>query len=203
MSRAGLPESNLRKLAIAYASGKVDRENYRKLRTRQLSALDFDKALPDLPDEIAAIGVPSVKVDAPKNAGGNLLKGRSLKTIVMAIAAIVLVGIVGIYFTGDNKKSNEQTQNTQKIDLAVEAQKLIQKPEWTNSDMGYFKRLWDSQEAQELTTARESRWFADLERDIVRRINENKQLMQTAEDSEAVQKQLTDLRLFYAQLATE
>lgn len=72
-----LPDNNLRRLSASFARGLADKSTYRKLRTAQLSALEFNRKLPDLPAEMTNIVIPKQKIDVPhqppsrKSSGGN------------------------------------------------------------------------------------------------------------------------------------
>lgn len=92
--------SKIRILAIAYAQGRLDKDNYRRLRTSQLSAMDFNKASPDLPAELNDIEIPRIKVDPPRAAG----KKRSLLSIISIILGIiVLLAVITAYLYKQGK----------------------------------------------------------------------------------------------------
>ena len=100
LRKAGKIEgSNLRVLAIAFANNRIDRKNYLRLRTQQLSALEFSKPLPPLPPELLDISVPSVKIDAPhvnKKDNGPIIKWLIIALITLAAVTAAYVGYLKI-----------------------------------------------------------------------------------------------------------
>lgn len=88
--------SNLRILSIAFANNRIDRKTYLRLRTQQLSALEFSKPLPSLPSELLDINVPSVKIDAPHVSNSKdytpIIKWLLFAVIALAVATAAYIG---------------------------------------------------------------------------------------------------------------
>ena|SRR5688572_4290823 len=87
--------SNLRILSIAFANNRIDRKTYLRLRTQQLSALEFSKPLPSLPSELLDISVPLVKIDAP-HVGSNPDYGPAIKWLIITLIALAAASVAYI-----------------------------------------------------------------------------------------------------------
>ena len=82
--------SNLRVLSIAFANNRIDRKTYLRLRTQQLSALEFSKPVPSLPSELLDISVPLIKIDAP-HVGSKPDYSAVIKGLIFALIALAAV----------------------------------------------------------------------------------------------------------------
>lgn len=90
-----LPDNNLRKLSAAHARGLIDSSNYRRLRTTQLSAIEFGKPLPELPSEMTDITIPKKKIDAPHQPTRK--KSSSSLIVIFIVAICAIAGCVYYY----------------------------------------------------------------------------------------------------------
>lgn len=86
--------SKIRILSIAYAQGRLTKESYRRLRTSQLSALDFDKPSPELPADLNDIEIPKINIDLPRSSGK---QQRKLSIIIVILGILVLTGAIAVY----------------------------------------------------------------------------------------------------------
>jgi hypothetical protein len=191
--------SNLRVLAIAYANNRISRDNYIKLRTRQLSALDFGKPLPELPPDLLDINVPNVKIDAP-----HVGKKEMNKPLLMIVGLVIAIGIgaaayVGLMHISDSDKSAQGTEPS----LEEQAQKLLSTAAWTEQDLETFSTLWEARSDAAKQQARQTEWFYELENEIIKRINQAKLQRGSAADLRDYQERLNALRIFYAELTVE
>jgi hypothetical protein len=191
--------SNLRILAIAFANSRIDRKTYLRLRTLQLSALEFSKPLPPLPPELLDINVPSVKIDAPhisKRDNGPIIRWVIIAIAVLAIATAAYVTILML-----NSSSGAGTAPT--LTLEQQAQTLLTVPTWSQQEMETFSGRWSALSNEEKLSARQAPWFPVLESDIVRRINLLKQQRGDTDDIREYQSRLNALRVFYAEVVAE
>src|SRR5688572_10130964 len=143
--------SNLRILAIAFANNRIDRKNYLRLRTQQLSALEFSKPLPPLPPELLDISVPSVKIDAPhvnKKDNGPIIKWLIIVLITLAAATVAYVGYLKIQ-SSSVSQSLVPTPEEQ-------ARKLLDMPTWPPEEMEIFTILWSGVSAEAKLEARQT-----------------------------------------------
>ncbi len=93
-----LPDNNIRRLSTAYARGMIDSDTYRRLRTMQLGALEFEKEAPALPEDISGITVPHKTVDQPHVL--ELAESSNKSSVLWAIFGIAaFVAGAAIYFT--------------------------------------------------------------------------------------------------------
>lgn len=81
-----LSDNNIRKLSAAHARGLIDTTSYRRLRTTQLSAIEFGKPLPPLPTEMTDISIPKQKIDAPHQPKVKKAKPPVMLFVIIAIA---------------------------------------------------------------------------------------------------------------------
>jgi hypothetical protein len=191
--------SNLRVLAIAYANNRITRENYLKLRTRQLSALDFGKPLPELPSDLLDINVPNVKIDAP-----HIGKKELNKPVILIAGLLIAIGVctaiyVGFMRVSDNTKSGQVSEPS----LEQQAQKLLTSSNWTEQDIETFSTLWEARSDSAKQQARQTDWFYELENEIIKRINQAKLQRGSGADLREYQEHLNTLRIFYAELTVE
>ena len=195
--------SNLRILSIAYATGRMDRDTYLKLRTQQLGAMEFNKPIPQLPEELVDISVPSVKLDAPY-----IGKRSSKALIISAIIILLLIGLGGggYYAFQTGMFSESKTASTVKVQQLTpekQALKMINQAQWSQRDIELFLKAWSSYSAQAKHAAREAQWYVVLENEIIQRINKLK-LQQGTEDAPTPnKKELNNLRSFYGQLVAD
>jgi hypothetical protein len=198
-----LQGTNLRILSIAYASGRIDRDIYLKLRTQQLGALEFNKPIPPLPEALLDINVPSVKLDAPYTVT------RSPKNLLLGIALVLLALTViggGFYawqndlFTGSRPAPAKVQQSLNPQQIAI---KLITTPEWTEQDLETFTKIWSRYSIEAKINARGTDWYRTLENEAIQRINKLKLLRSASDDENAYQTELNRLRIFYAELAVD
>jgi hypothetical protein len=198
--------SNLRKLSIAYAGGRLDRNTYLRLRTQQLGALEFNKPLPLLSEELLEINVPSIKLDAPYSAARS---GFSPLLLAMAIAALVALSLGGgLYYAWQNdffSTKSAAAVKAQPLTPESQALKLIaQTEEWTEADISAFIKVWSNYSSEAKDNARTSQWYGVLENEIIQRINKLKLQKEAVNDEDRVyQARLNNLRIFYAQLVAE
>jgi hypothetical protein len=191
--------SNLRILAIAFANNRIDRKNYLRLRTQQLSALEFSKPLPALPPELLDISVPSVKIDAPhvnKQDKGPILKWLIIALIALGVDTAAYVGYLRIQSGSTVNQSVIPTPEQQ-------AKKLLEMPTWPPEEMEIFTILWSGLSAEAKLEARQTEWFSALKNEIANRINQLKQQRGSTDDVREYQNRLNALRLFYAEVAAE
>lgn len=198
-----LQGTNLRILSIAYANGRIDRSTYLKLRTQQLSALEFNKPIPPLPEALLDISVPMVKLDAPYTVS------RSNRNMLVK-AALVLLAITvaggGFYAWQSglfSARGPDAAKAQQLLTPEQQAIKLITAPEWTERDIATFTRLWSRYSTEAKIKARGTDWYRTLENEVIQRINRLKLLRSTAGDETAYQTELNRLRIFYAELAVD
>ncbi|HEX5056038.1 MAG TPA: hypothetical protein VFX02_06035 [Gammaproteobacteria bacterium] len=192
--------SNLRILAIAFANNRIDRKTYLRLRTQQLSALEFSKPLPALPPELLDISVPSVKIDAPhvnrKPDYGPVIKWLIIALIALAAATAAYIGYLRL-------------QNGSEVSLAPaptleqRAETLLAKQDWAQEDLGDFSDNWSALSDVEKLAARQEPWFPRLEAEILQRINLLKQQRGTTDNLREYQNKLNALRVFYAEVVAE
>lgn len=192
--------NNLRILSIAYANSRLERETYLKLRTQQLSALNFGKPIPPLPEELSDIKIPSIKIDSPHQNSGSPKKNFRLWGAIAAVLLITIIG--GSYFWLNGGQINSKPQINQ-TSLQDKAQKLIVKPSWSEPEIATFKKLWATRSAQAKAKAKQSQWYLSLENEIIKRINQKKLQRDNSPDVREHQKELNHLRLFYAALKAE
>lgn len=191
--------SNLRILAIAFANNRIDRKAYLRLRTQQLSALEFSKPLPPLPAELLDISVPSVKIDAPHvntRANGPAIKWLLIALIALAAATAAYVGYLKL---GNSPAASRAEKPT----LEQQALTLLTTPNWSQEDMESFAGNWSALSDEEKQAARQTAWFSALEGDILKRINQFKQQRSPSEDLREYQSKLNALRVFYAEVVAE
>lgn len=198
-----LQGTNLRILSIAYANGRIDRSAYLKLRTQQLSALEFNKPIPPLPEALLDINVPMVKLDAPYTVSRSS-KNMLVKTALVLLAITVAGGGFYAWQSGLLGARHPDTAKPQQL-LTPEQQaiKLITAPEWTERDIEAFTRLWSRYSTEAKIKARGTDWYRTLENEVIQRINRLKLLRSTANDETAYQTELNRLRIFYAELAVD
>ncbi len=191
--------SNLRILSIAYATGRLDRDAYIRLRTAQLSSLNFNKPIPPLPEELADIEVPMIKIDSPYMEGSSK-KFNPRLWIAAAVVLLVLISGAYIAFSGgiklDQKPAKQPT-------LAGLADELLAAPIWKERDIDMFKDMWADYSDPAKAKAREAEWYVSLENEIIKRINQKKLERESTDDLREYQKQLNALRVFYAELTIE
>lgn len=196
--------STLRRLSIAYAGGRLDRTTYLRLRTQQLGALEFNRPLPPLSEELLDINVPSVKLDAPYSAARS-----GFSPILLAIAVLVALSLGGgLYYAWQNGffgAKNTAAAKAQPLTPDKLALNLIaQTGEWTEADISAFIKAWSNYSREAKENARTSQWYGVLENEIIQRINKLKLQKESVTDDDRVyQTQLNNLRIFYAQLAAE
>lgn len=89
-------KNNLRKLSIAYANGQIDSKYYRRIRSQQLSALDFQKRVPPLPEELAKIQVPGKAVDIQMESVA--VETHNQQVFKIAAGVVVSVILIAIAF---------------------------------------------------------------------------------------------------------
>jgi hypothetical protein len=190
--------SNLRILAIAFANNRIDRKNYLRLRTQQLSALEFSKPLPPLPPELLDINVPSVKIDAPHvNKKDN---GPIIKWLVIALIALAAVTVA---YVGYLKMQSSSVSQSLVPTPEQQARKLLEMPAWPPEEMEIFTILWSGLSAEAKQEARQAEWFSALKNEIANRISQLKQQRGSTDDVRDYQNKLNSLRLFYAEVAAE
>lgn len=192
--------SNLRILAIAFANNRIDRKTYLRLRTQQLSALEFSKPLPALPPELLDISVPSVKIDAPhvnkKNNRPVIIKWLLIALIVLGIGTAAYIGYLSL---SKRPAAGQAPAPT----LEQQAQKLLATPTWSQEDMEAFAGRWSGLPDEAKQSARQAEWFSALESDILKRINLLKQQRGSTDDLREYQSRLNALRVFYAEVVAE
>ena len=194
--------TNLRILSIAYATGRMDRDTYLKLRTQQLGAMEFNKPIPPLPGDLLDINVPSVKLDAP------YIGKRGSKVLIISIIVIVLLAALGgggyyAFRTGMLTGEKPSTEKVQQLTPEKQALKLMSQQEWSERDIELFLRAWSTLTESAKKKARTSQWYAVLENEIIQRVNKLKLQQNAADSPGAYKKELNTLRAFYGQLATE
>lgn len=198
-----LQGTNLRILSIAYANGRIDRSTYLKLRTQQLSALEFNKPIPPLPEALLDISVPMVKLDAPYTVSRSN-KNMLVKAALVLLAITVAGGGFYAWQSGLLGAGRPDTAKAQRL-LTPEQQaiKLITAQEWTEQDIEAFTRLWSRYSTEAKIKARGTDWYRTLENEVIQRINRLKLLRSTADDETTYQAELNRLRIFYAELAVD
>jgi hypothetical protein len=191
--------SNLRVLAIAFANNRIDRKTYLRLRTQQLGALEFSKPLPPLPPELLDISVPSVKIDAPhinKKDYRPIIKWLLIALALLGTSTVAYIGYFRMQSTSAVSEAPPPTPEQQ-------AAKLLAAPAWSQEDMETFTGLWSELPDESKQSARQTEWFAALESDIAKRINQLKQQRSSTDDLREYQNKLNALRVFYAEVAAE
>lgn len=188
--------SHLRILSIAYATGRLDRETYLRLRTRQLGALEFGKPLPDIPEDLWDIHIPTVKIDA-SYLGRR--KRRRAGLLIALVAIVVLGGIgAGLWYTL-NQPPPAPARADQQFTAEDYARRLLESTEWSERDMNAFIRLWAARSSDSKNRARQTEWYLALDNEVIKRINRVRR-----QDGEAAQneRRLERLRRFQAQLSS-
>lgn len=191
--------SNLRVLAIAFANNRIDRKTYLRLRTQQLSALEFSRPLPPLPPELRDISVPSVKIDAPhvnRRNSGPLVKWLIIALVVLGTISTAYIGYLRIQNTSAANRAPAPT-------LEQQARRLLAMPAWSQQEMEAFAGNWSSLSEEEKQSLRQSAWFSELESDILKRINQMKQQRSGTDGLREYQNRLNALRVFYAEVVAE
>ena len=90
-----LPDNNLRKLSAAHARGLIDTATYRRLRTAQLGAMEFNRKVPELSEDMQNIAIPKQKIDVPHEPR----KKKSSKTgLLIGLIILALLAGGGAYF---------------------------------------------------------------------------------------------------------
>lgn len=191
--------SNLRVLSIAFANNRIDRKTYVRLRTQQLSALEFSKPLPPLPPELLDISVPSVKIDAPHVTRKDY--GPLIKWLLIGLVAlgVLTAAYVGYLYSRNTSEVYEAPAPT----LEQQALALLAKPAWSQEDLENFAGNWSALSDEEKLSKRQAPWFAELEGEILQRINQLKQQRGTTDDLREYQNRLNALRVFYAEVVAE
>lgn len=197
-----LQGTNLRILSIAYANGRIDRSAYLKLRTQQLSALEFNKPIPPLPEALLDINVPMVKLDAPYTVS-RPRKNMLVKTALVLLAVTVAGGGFYAWQSGLLGARHSGTAKPQLLTPEQQAIKLIKAPEWTEQDIQAFIKIWSRYSTEAKIKARGTDWYRTLENEVIQRINRLKLLRSAADDENAYQTELNRLRIFYADLAVD
>jgi hypothetical protein len=191
--------SSLRILSIAFANNRIDRKTYLRLRTQQLSALEFSKPLPPLPAELLDISVPSVKIDAPHVTKKDY--APAIKWLIIALAAL---GVVTAAYVGYLRVQNTSTvAQVPAPTLEQRARTLLAKPAWSQEDLETFAGHWSALAEDEKLATRQDAWFVELESEILRRINQLKQQRASTDDLREYQNRLNALRVFYAEVVAE
>ncbi len=191
--------TNLRKLSIAYANNRLDRDNYIKLRTRQLSALDFGKPLPEVPAEIAEIVVPTIKVDPPHIAQQRRKKSPAILIIIFVIIASVAAGAY-LYWAQGGFGQQASTPAATPVSITSLAAKLLKNPAWGETELQAFQQRWSSYSSEAQSKARQTNWYKALENESMKRINRLKLQREQTDNVREYQKQLNNLRQFHSAL---
>jgi hypothetical protein len=87
--------------------------------------------------------------------------------------------------------------------LEQQARKLLATPTWSQDDMETFAGSWSKLSDEAKQPARQAEWFAALESDIIKRINQLKQQRSSTDDLREYQSRLNELRVFYAEVVAE
>lgn len=90
-----LPDNNLRRLSAAHARGLIDTRAYRRMRTEQLSAMEFNRKAPNLPLEMMDLTIPKQKIDAPHQPK---VTKSSKKGLIVTFIVIVLLAAGAAYY---------------------------------------------------------------------------------------------------------
>ncbi len=90
-----LPDNNLRRLSAAHARGLIDTPTYRRLRTAQLGAMEFNRKVPELPEDMQNIAIPKQKIDVPHEPR----KTKSSKTgLIIGLIIVAAIAAGAAYF---------------------------------------------------------------------------------------------------------
>ncbi len=196
------PDANLRILSIAYASGRIDRKTYTRLRTQQLGALEFNKPMPPLPDNLMEIVIPTVKVDAsmvdvkhPRTKQYWLYVGVALLVLGIGLGALWNAKLI----PGSQPAKPVQVRQLEPRDYA---QRLLDTLDWNDRDINAFLRIWGTRTDAAKSAARNSRWYLSLENEIIKRINKSRLKLERDPDLQAEQRELARLNRFYGQLTS-
>lgn len=192
--------SSLRMLSMAYAAGRLDRETYLRLRTRQLGALEFGKPLPDIPEDLWDITIPTVKIDASYLGA----KKRNKTGFLVALIAIIVLSAIG---TGTwfamNRPAPAPARADKQLTAEDYAHRLLQSVEWSERDMTAFTRLWAARSTAAKNRARQRDWYLALENGVIKRINRVKRRIDETANAAQHGRQLERLRIFQAQLTSD
>lgn len=201
MRKRKISGSNLRILSIAFAAGRIDRNTYLKLRTQQLGALEFEKPIPELPANLLEISIPTVKVDASQ-LNIQKSKGSRLGLYIVTAAVILITILAGLWYAEIIPGEAEKPRQVRLPEPKDYAQRLLVNPDWSERDINAFLRSWGTRTPAAKTAARNSRWYLDLENEIIKRINKARLQLETDPESLTAQRALADLRRFYGQLSS-
>ena len=196
------PDTNLRILSIAYASGRIDRKTYTRLRTQQLGALEFNKPIPQLPENLKKIIIPTVKVDA---STVDVKQPRTKLYWLYSTVALLIVGAgLGVLWYAELIPGSQATKPVQVRQLEPRdyAQRLLVSPDWNDRDINAFLRVWGTRTEAAKSAARNSRWYLSLENEIIKRINKSRLKLERDPDLQIEQRELARLNRFYGQLTT-
>lgn len=196
-----IPGSNLRILSIAYASGRLDRNSYLRLRTQQLGALEFNKPVPELPANLLEISIPTIKVDTAQIS----IKKPDNKRwpLYLSISVIVIAAIIGgLWYADILPGKRDKPPQVRQLEPQDYAQQLLKNPDWNERDMNAFLRSWGVHTPAAKAAARNQRWYLTLENEIIKRINKARFQLETDPESIQTQRELAELRRFYGQLSS-
>lgn len=196
--------THIRVLASAYSSGRIERNEYIKERTRQLAAIEFGKPLPPLPEDLLDIRIPTIKIDASYISS----KRRQRRTIKIIIICIALLGIggtaAGLWFAGVFSPQPQPQAQVKQPKLSDYANRLLQNPNWSKRDIIAFLRVWATHSSAAREKVRRATWYVKLDNEIIKRINQAKLRLGAAEKEEqaAIKNELELLRAFQAKLSS-
>lgn len=161
-----MPEinKNLRILSLAYSNGKLTKEQYTSLRSKQLSAIEFGKPFPPLPPGLSNVNVPNVKIDVP--SGGSRKKSMLIIAGIAVLAAIV----AGIYFLSTSSDDDTPNKMTDVVEtsspnaMAFEslAKHLASNKAINADELKAYTEQWNSLGKQQQKLARKAPWFNTL-----------------------------------------
>ncbi|GIX22726.1 MAG: hypothetical protein KatS3mg121_1509 [Gammaproteobacteria bacterium] len=190
--------SPLRILAIAYASGRLDRPTYLRLRREQIAAIEFGKPLPPLPESLRDVTVPQTKIDAP------YLARRRHGPAAWLLGGAALLGAAGAVLWWWQAASRPPPPAQQRLPSLDElAERLLADPDWSERDLAAFTRRWAVLTPMAKLQARQSAWYLALENELIKRINIARLRAEQAADPLPHREMLERLLLFQAQLTSD
>jgi hypothetical protein len=176
--------TNLRVLSLAYSNGKLTKDQYTALRSKQLSAIEFGKPFPPMPPGLSNVNIPSVKIEAPSEGGGAKKKAPILA--IAAILGLLLLGIA-IFIAAMSGEDEPSTQGSIDNSISGQAQRLINAGNNSVQDIQLFTASWKALGEQQQKLHRKATWFAPLQTEAnntIKDLNAAKDLGQTSTEGE-------------------
>lgn len=189
--------SQLRELARQYSAGQMAREDYRKQRTSLLTdiasgrlVIDYREITPPKPS------APTVIIDV----GEDEPEVRRVPIILGALLVVVAVGAGGFFYVRQQTAVPMQVRSVVPQDPAVQAaEEFLRSQDWSSAGMSAFEARLAAFGPEQIAAARGEPAFAQLQRELRARIEDQKALASLDESGKA-EAEILRLRGFAARL---